>query len=125
MRLGPVGSMRSQSPAVRGRISRMCYSTAATVDALPHRASVLYMTAFICHLLLGQKDKSPAVTTALPATTTTQATTTTTPEPTTVMTTPAPTTPTTTTTTPPPPTTIKARAAVHKVRDAGELYRHL
>lgn len=67
----------------------------------------------------GQKDtKSPALTT-LPPTTTAAEVTTTTPEPTTTT---APTTTTTTTTTipPPPPTTTKARAAVHKIRDAGE-----
>lgn len=74
-------------------------------------------TWFICCLLTGQKEaKSPAGTTALPLTTAPEPTTTTTPEPTTTTTTPAP----TTTTAAPPPTTTKARAAVHKVRDAGE-----
>ncbi|XP_054654121.1 vitrin isoform X2 [Dunckerocampus dactyliophorus] len=71
-----------------------------------------------------QKDKAPAATTALPPTTTA-------PEPTTTMTTPEPATTAATTTTtqapttttpppPPPPTTVKARAAVHRVRDAGQ-----
>ncbi|XP_040034270.2 vitrin isoform X2 [Gasterosteus aculeatus] len=61
---------------------------------------------------------------SLPTTTAPEPTTTTTPEPTTTLapttTTPAPTTTTTTTTAPPPPTTSKPRAAVHKVRDAGQ-----
>lgn len=73
----------------------------------------------------GQKDtKSPALTT-LPPTTTAAEVTTTTPEPTTTT---APTTTTTTTTTtipPPPPTTTKARAAVHKIRDAGSSHPYL
>ncbi|XP_045926476.1 vitrin isoform X4 [Micropterus dolomieu] len=56
------------------------------------------------------------VKTVPPTTTAPEPTTTTTPEPTTT-TTLAPTT--TTTTSPSPPTTTKARAAVHKVRDAG------
>lgn len=84
-----------------------------------HSSSPSIWTTFICHLLTGQKEaKSAAVTTVLPMTTAPEPTTTTTPEPTTTTTTLAP---TTTTTPSPPPTTTKARAAVHKVRDAGEL----
>ncbi|KAM8739586.1 vitrin isoform 12-T12 [Acanthopagrus schlegelii] len=80
----------------------------STLDYVPSRPTYVKTT--------GQKEaKPPAATTVLPMTTTPEPTTTTTPEPTT--TTPAPTT--TTTTPPPPPTTTKARAAVHKVRDAG------
>ncbi|XP_036980769.1 vitrin isoform X7 [Acanthopagrus latus] len=82
----------------------------STLDYVPSRPTYVKTT--------GQKEaKPPAATTALPMTTTPEPTTTTTPEPTTTTTTPAPTT--TTTTPPPPPTTTKARAAVHKVRDAG------
>ncbi|XP_038593516.1 vitrin isoform X4 [Micropterus salmoides] len=55
------------------------------------------------------------VKTVPPTTTAPEPTTTTTPEPTTTTTL----APTTTTTSPSPPTTTKARAAVHKVRDAG------
>ncbi|XP_036980770.1 vitrin isoform X8 [Acanthopagrus latus] len=81
----------------------------STLDYVPSRPTYVKTT--------GQKEaKPPAATTALPMTTTPEPTTTTTPEPTTTTTTPAPTT--TTTTPPPPPTTTKARAAVHKVRDA-------
>ncbi|XP_026164435.1 vitrin isoform X4 [Mastacembelus armatus] len=70
-----------------------------------------------------EEDKSPAVTTVMPTTAALKPTTTTTPKTTTTTTTTlAPTTTTTlapTTTAPPPsPTTAKARAAVHKVRDA-------
>uniref|UniRef100_A0A7N8XJY5 Vitrin n=1 Tax=Mastacembelus armatus TaxID=205130 RepID=A0A7N8XJY5_9TELE len=70
-------------------------------------------------------DKSPAVTTVMPTTAALKPTTTTTPKTTTTTTTTlAPTTTTTlapTTTAPPPsPTTAKARAAVHKVRDAAK-----
>uniref|UniRef100_A0A3Q2XW47 Cochlin n=1 Tax=Hippocampus comes TaxID=109280 RepID=A0A3Q2XW47_HIPCM len=68
-------------------------------------------------------DKAPAATTALPTTAAPEptTTTTTTPEPTTILpTTQAPTT-TTTPPPPPPPTTLKTRAAVHKVRDAGHV----
>uniref|UniRef100_A0A3Q3SK56 Vitrin n=1 Tax=Mastacembelus armatus TaxID=205130 RepID=A0A3Q3SK56_9TELE len=78
------------------------------------------------HLLTGQEeDKSPAVTTVMPTTAALKPTTTTTPKTTTTTTTTlAPTTTTTlapTTTAPPPsPTTAKARAAVHKVRDAAK-----
>uniref|UniRef100_A0A3Q3GW44 Vitrin n=1 Tax=Labrus bergylta TaxID=56723 RepID=A0A3Q3GW44_9LABR len=61
-----------------------------------------------------------AKTTALPTTTAPEPTTTTTPEPTTTTTT----TPAPTTTVPPTPPTTKARAAVHKVRDAGDLNKH-
>ncbi|XP_018535813.1 vitrin isoform X5 [Lates calcarifer] len=83
----------------------------STLDYVPSRPT---------YVKPSQKDvKPPVVTTALPTTTTPEPTTTTTPEPTTTTTTPAPTTTTTTTTPPPPPpTTAKARAAVHKVRDA-------
>ncbi|XP_030298286.1 vitrin isoform X7 [Sparus aurata] len=81
----------------------------STLDYVPSRPTYV-KTA-------GQKEaKPPAATTALPMTTMPEPTTATTPEPTTTTTTtPAP---TTTTTPPPPPTTTKARAAVHKVRDA-------
>ncbi|XP_071337257.1 vitrin isoform X5 [Trachinotus anak] len=90
----------------------------STLDYVPSRPT---------YVKTSQKEaKSPVVTTALPTTAAPEPTTTTTPEPTTTMTTtttttPAPTTTTTTTTTtpPPPPTTAKARAAQHKVRDAG------
>lgn len=102
-------------------MSRMLNNTAVTVDALPPHPSILYKTALIYHLLSGQKEvKSPAVTTALPMTITPEPTTTTTPEPTTTTLA----TTTTTTTPPPPPTTTKPRAAVHKVRDAGDLNNH-
>ncbi|XP_026210818.1 vitrin isoform X4 [Anabas testudineus] len=59
--------------------------------------------------------------------TTPEPTTTTTPAPTTTTTTTTTTTlaPTTTTTTPPPTTTTTARAAVHKVRDAGSSHPYL
>ncbi|KAM8739581.1 vitrin isoform 7-T7 [Acanthopagrus schlegelii] len=86
----------------------------STLDYVPSRPTYVKTT--------GQKEaKPPAATTVLPMTTTPEPTTTTTPEPTT--TTPAPTT--TTTTPPPPPTTTKARAAVHKVRDAGNSHPYL
>ncbi|XP_035461021.2 vitrin isoform X5 [Scophthalmus maximus] len=79
----------------------------STLDYVPSRPT---------YVKTSQKEaKSPAGTTALPLTTAPEPTTTTTPEPTTTTTTPAP----TTTTAAPPPTTTKARAAVHKVRDAG------
>ncbi|XP_074532577.1 vitrin isoform X6 [Halichoeres trimaculatus] len=81
----------------------------STLDYVPSRPT---------YVKTGHKEaKAPAVTTVLPATTAPEPTTTT-PEPTTTTiatTTPAP----TSTTPPPPPTTTKARAAVHKVRDAG------
>ncbi|XP_041644971.1 vitrin [Cheilinus undulatus] len=89
----------------------------STLDYVPSRPT---------YVKTGQKEaKAPAVTTVLPATTTPEPTTTTTPEPTT--TTAATTTPppTTTTAPPPPPTTAKARAAVHKVRDAGSSHPYL
>ncbi|XP_018535810.1 vitrin isoform X2 [Lates calcarifer] len=90
----------------------------STLDYVPSRPT---------YVKPSQKDvKPPVVTTALPTTTTPEPTTTTTPEPTTTTTTPAPTTTTTTTTPPPPPpTTAKARAAVHKVRDAGSSHPYL
>ncbi|XP_038140038.1 vitrin isoform X8 [Cyprinodon tularosa] len=74
-----------------------------------------YATSRPTYVKTGQKD---AKSTTLPPTTTASEVIATTPEPTTTTTT-APTTTTTTTTPPPPPTTTKARAAVHKVRDAG------
>ncbi|XP_044070932.1 vitrin isoform X5 [Siniperca chuatsi] len=83
----------------------------STLDYVPSRPTYVKTSQ--------REAKSPAVTTALPTTTAPEPTTTTTPEPTTTTTTLAPTTTTTTTTPPPPPSTIKARAAVHKVRDAG------
>ncbi|XP_038593514.1 vitrin isoform X2 [Micropterus salmoides] len=61
------------------------------------------------------------VKTVPPTTTAPEPTTTTTPEPTTTTTL----APTTTTTSPSPPTTTKARAAVHKVRDAGSSHPYL
>ncbi|XP_015248708.1 PREDICTED: vitrin isoform X11 [Cyprinodon variegatus] len=75
-----------------------------------------YVTSRPTYVKTGQKD---AKSTTLPPTTTASEVIATTPEPTTTTTTTtAPTTTTTTTTPPPPPTTTKARAAVHKVRDA-------
>ncbi|XP_051936754.1 vitrin isoform X10 [Hippocampus zosterae] len=93
----------------------------STLDFVPSRPT---------YVKTGQKDKAPAATTALPTTAapepTTTTTTTTTPEPTTVLpTTQAPTTTTTTPPPPPPPTTLKTRAAVHKVRDAGSGHPYL
>ncbi|XP_071759504.2 vitrin isoform X15 [Centroberyx gerrardi] len=85
----------------------------STLDYAPSRPT---------YVKTSQKEAKAAVTTALPATTAPEPTTTAAPEPTTTTTTtPAPTTTTTTiiATTTPPPTTTKARAAVHKVRDAG------
>ncbi|XP_053292785.1 vitrin isoform X6 [Pleuronectes platessa] len=79
----------------------------STLDYVPSRPT---------YVKTSQKEaKSPVA--ATPLTTTPEPATTTTPVPTTTTTTQAPTT--TTTTPPPPPTTTKARAAVHKVRDAG------
>ncbi|XP_056251900.1 vitrin isoform X6 [Seriola aureovittata] len=78
-----------------------------------------YVPSRPTYVKTSQKEaKSPVVTTVLPTATAPEPTTTTTPEPTTTTstTTPAPTT--TTNTPPPPPTTAKARAALHKVRDA-------
>ncbi|XP_074532579.1 vitrin isoform X8 [Halichoeres trimaculatus] len=87
----------------------------STLDYVPSRPT---------YVKTGHKEaKAPAVTTVLPATTAPEPTTTT-PEPTTTTiatTTPAP----TSTTPPPPPTTTKARAAVHKVRDAGSSHPYL
>ncbi|XP_051816179.1 vitrin isoform X4 [Acanthochromis polyacanthus] len=77
----------------------------STLDYVPSRPTYVKTSQ--------KEDKS--VTTALPATAAPEPTTTT-PEPTTTTTTAAP---TTTTTPPPPPSTTKARAAAHKVRDAG------
>ncbi|KAM4599682.1 vitrin-like isoform 2-T2 [Fundulus diaphanus] len=83
----------------------------STLDYVPSRPT---------YVKTGQKDaKSPVVTTPPPPTTTAPEVTTTTPEPTTTTTT------TTTTTVPPPPTTAKARAAAHKVRDAGSSHPYL
>ncbi|XP_021178391.2 vitrin isoform X3 [Fundulus heteroclitus] len=77
----------------------------STLDYVPSRPT---------YVKTGQKDaKSAFVNTPQPTTTTAPEVTTTTPEPTTTTTT------TTTTTVPPPPTTAKARAAAHKIRDAG------
>ncbi|XP_070771913.1 vitrin [Enoplosus armatus] len=84
----------------------------STLDYVPSRPT---------YVKTSQKEaKSPAATTALPTTTAPEPTTTTTPEPTTTAL-----APTTTTTPPPPPTTTKARAAVHKVRDAGSSHPYL
>ncbi|XP_073338560.1 vitrin [Pagrus major] len=83
-----------------------------------------YVPSRPTYVKTSQKEaKTPAVTTVLPMTTP-EPTTTTTPEPTTTTTTTTP-APTTTTTPPPPPTTTKARAAVHKVRDAGNSHPYL
>ncbi|XP_019726072.1 vitrin isoform X11 [Hippocampus comes] len=90
----------------------------STLDFVPSRPT---------YVKTGQKDKAPAATTALPTTAAPEptTTTTTTPEPTTILpTTQAPTT-TTTPPPPPPPTTLKTRAAVHKVRDAGSGHPYL
>ncbi|XP_015248700.1 PREDICTED: vitrin isoform X3 [Cyprinodon variegatus] len=82
-----------------------------------------YVTSRPTYVKTGQKD---AKSTTLPPTTTASEVIATTPEPTTTTTTTtAPTTTTTTTTPPPPPTTTKARAAVHKVRDAGSSHPYL
>uniref|UniRef100_A0A3B3YLZ8 Vitrin n=1 Tax=Poecilia mexicana TaxID=48701 RepID=A0A3B3YLZ8_9TELE len=78
----------------------------STLDYAPSRPT---------YVKTGPKDTKLAALTTLPPTTAPEATTTT-PEPTTTT---APTTTTTTTMPPPPPTTTKARAAVHKIRDAG------
>ncbi|XP_067381465.1 vitrin isoform X3 [Channa argus] len=86
----------------------------STLDYVPSRA--IYVNT--------NTNDGPTSSTVLPMTTTPKATTTTTPEPTTTTTTTM--APTTTTTTPPPPTTIaKARAVVHKVRDAGSSHPYL
>ncbi|XP_016526677.1 vitrin isoform X9 [Poecilia formosa] len=77
----------------------------STLDYAPSRPT---------YVKTGPKDTKLAALTTLPPTTAPEATTTT-PEPTTTT---APTTTTTTTMPPPPPTTTKARAAVHKIRDA-------
>ncbi|XP_065815867.1 vitrin [Labrus bergylta] len=81
----------------------------STLDYVPSRPT---------YVKTGQKE---AKTTALPTTTAPEPTTTTTPEPTTTTTT----TPAPTTTVPPTPPTTKARAAVHKVRDAGSSHPYL
>ncbi|XP_077438652.1 vitrin isoform X1 [Vanacampus margaritifer] len=85
----------------------------STLDFVPSRPT---------YVKTSQKDKAPAVTTTLPTTAPqpTTTTTTTTPEPTTIV--PTTQSPTTTTTPlpPPPPTTLKTRAAIHKLRDAGQ-----
>ncbi|XP_023183536.1 vitrin isoform X5 [Xiphophorus maculatus] len=78
----------------------------STLDYAPSRPT---------YVKTGPKDTRLAAFTTLPPTIAPEATTTT-PEPTTTA---APTTTTTTTMPPPPPTTTKARAAVHKIRDAG------
>uniref|UniRef100_A0A3B5Q921 Vitrin n=1 Tax=Xiphophorus maculatus TaxID=8083 RepID=A0A3B5Q921_XIPMA len=77
----------------------------STLDYAPSRPT---------YVKTGPKDTRLAAFTTLPPTIAPEATTTT-PEPTTTA---APTTTTTTTMPPPPPTTTKARAAVHKIRDA-------
>ncbi|XP_021178389.2 vitrin isoform X2 [Fundulus heteroclitus] len=83
----------------------------STLDYVPSRPT---------YVKTGQKDaKSAFVNTPQPTTTTAPEVTTTTPEPTTTTTT------TTTTTVPPPPTTAKARAAAHKIRDAGSSHPYL
>ncbi|XP_008428504.1 vitrin isoform X9 [Poecilia reticulata] len=82
----------------------------STLDYAPSRPT---------YVKTGSKDTKLAAFTTLPPTTAPEATTTT-PEPTTTT---APTT--TTTMPPPPPTTTKARAAVHKIRDAGSSHPYL
>ncbi|XP_016526676.1 vitrin isoform X8 [Poecilia formosa] len=84
----------------------------STLDYAPSRPT---------YVKTGPKDTKLAALTTLPPTTAPEATTTT-PEPTTTT---APTTTTTTTMPPPPPTTTKARAAVHKIRDAGSSHPYL
>ncbi|XP_043992832.1 vitrin [Gambusia affinis] len=85
----------------------------STLDYAPSRPT---------YVKTGPKDTKLAAFTTLPPTTAPEATTTT-PEPTTTT---APTTTTTTTTmTLPLPTTTKARAAVHKIRDAGSSHPYL
>ncbi|XP_061545499.1 vitrin isoform X5 [Phycodurus eques] len=87
----------------------------STLDFVPSRPT---------YVKISQKDKAPAVSTPLPTTAAPEPTMTT-PEPTTIVpTTQAPTT-TTTPPPPPPPTTLKTRAAVHKVRDAGSGHPYL
>ncbi|XP_061645783.1 vitrin isoform X3 [Phyllopteryx taeniolatus] len=82
----------------------------STLDFVPSRPT---------YVKTSQKDKAPAVSTPLPTTAAPEPTMTT-PEPTTIVpTTQAPTT-TTTPPPPPPPATLKTRAAVHRVRDAGQ-----
>uniref|UniRef100_A0A665WC42 Vitrin n=1 Tax=Echeneis naucrates TaxID=173247 RepID=A0A665WC42_ECHNA len=92
----------------------------STLDYVPSRPT---------YVKTSQKEaKSPVATTVLPTTAAPEPTTTTTPEPTTTTTTtttPAPTTTIPTTTPPPPPTTAKARAALHKVREAGSSHPYL
>ncbi|KAE8280444.1 Vitrin Precursor [Larimichthys crocea] len=88
----------------------------STLDYVPSRPT---------YVKTSQKEAKSPVTTALPMTTTPEPPTTTTPEPTTTTTTTLAPTTTATTTPPPPPTTTKARAAVHKVRDAGSSHPYL
>ncbi|XP_029691491.1 vitrin isoform X3 [Takifugu rubripes] len=92
----------------------------ATLDYVPSRPT---------YVKTSQKEaKSPPVTTELPTAAAPEPTTTTTPQPSsTSSTTLAPSTPPPTTPPPttPPPTTTKARAAVHKVRDAGNGHPYL
>ncbi|XP_057703691.1 vitrin isoform X2 [Corythoichthys intestinalis] len=87
----------------------------STLDFVPSRPT---------YVKTSQKDKGPAVTTALPTTAAPEPTTMT-PEPTTIV--PTTQAPTTTTTPPPPPpaTTPKARAVMQKVRDAGSSHPYL
>ncbi|XP_029961841.1 vitrin isoform X2 [Salarias fasciatus] len=86
----------------------------STLDYVPSRPT---------YVKTSQKEgRAPAATTALP--TTTEATTTT-PEPTTTTAAATTTTLAPTTTPPPPPPTTKARAAAHKVRDAGSGHPYL
>ncbi|KAI3363059.1 hypothetical protein L3Q82_011721 [Scortum barcoo] len=91
-----------------------CVSVGKPKKGVIYPSTLDYVPSRPTYVKTSQKE----VTTALPTTAAPEPTTTTTPEPTTT-TTMAPTTTTTTTTPPPPPTTTKARAAVHKVRDAG------
>ncbi|XP_061645784.1 vitrin isoform X4 [Phyllopteryx taeniolatus] len=87
----------------------------STLDFVPSRPT---------YVKTSQKDKAPAVSTPLPTTAAPEPTMTT-PEPTTIVpTTQAPTT-TTTPPPPPPPATLKTRAAVHRVRDAGSSHPYL
>ncbi|TWW78673.1 Vitrin Precursor [Takifugu flavidus] len=92
----------------------------ATLDYVPSRPT---------YVKTSQKEaKSPPVTTELPTAAAPEPTTTTTPQPSsTSSTTLAPSTPPPTTPPPstPPPATTKARAAVHKVRDAGNGHPYL
>ncbi|KAJ0005027.1 hypothetical protein NQD34_011241 [Periophthalmus magnuspinnatus] len=85
----------------------------STLDYVPSRPT---------YVKPSQKEAKSQIVSTPPPPTTPEPTTTTTPEPTTTQTTTeAP----TTTTAPPTTTTTKARAAVHKVRDAGELKKRM